>query len=270
VPKTTNTIAVAAKIPELAEKAAGLAARLEMPLGETDSDDYALVLEFTEEGLQLRQTGPGAPGPIRINFTGGRTEYRRRHGGGRKETLVRAMGIKGKHRPTVLDGTAGLGRDAFVLACQGCKVEMLERNPVIAALLEDGLRRAGGDPEIGPMVRERMSLRRGDSLLELARFPDDRRPEVVYLDPMYPHRDKSALVKKEMRILRTLVGDDEDSDRLLSAALTVAIKRVVVKRPATAPPLPGSKPDLVYETKSHRFDVYLTGNRPGQGGNIVK
>ncbi|MFN2369263.1 MAG: class I SAM-dependent methyltransferase, partial [Desulfurivibrionaceae bacterium] len=217
------------------------------------------------EGLQLRRTGPGAPGPIRIDFTSGRAEYRRRHSGGRKETLIRAMGIKGKPRPTVLDGTAGLGRDAFVLACRGCKVEMLERNPVIAALLADGLRRAGGDPEIGEMVREGMILHRGDSLTELAKLDDDRRPEVVYLDPMYPHRNKSALVKKEMRILRTLVGDDEDSDRLLPAALTVATKRVVVKRPAAAPPLSGPKPDLVYETKSHRFDVYLIRDQSGQG-----
>jgi len=257
VPKTITMIAVAAETPELADKAAELAARLEIPLDETGSADYPLLLEVTVEGLQLRRTGPGAPGPIRIDFTSGRAEYRRRHSKGRKETLVRAMGIKGKLRPTVLDGTAGLGRDAFVLACRGCKVEMLERNPVIAALLEDGLRRAGADPEIGPLVRERMSLSKGDILLEATRMEEERRPEVVYLDPMYPHRNKSALVKKEMRILRTLVGDDEDSDRLLSAALTVATKRVVVKRPAAATPLPGAKPDLDFKTKSHRFDVYF-------------
>jgi 16S rRNA (guanine1516-N2)-methyltransferase len=159
-----------------------------------------------------------------------------------------------------MDATAGLGRDAFVLACHGCKVMMLERNPVIAALLADGLERAESDPEIGAMVRERMILQRGDSLTELTRLPPELYSEVVYLDPMYPHRGKSALVKKEMRLLRALVGDDEDSGQLLTAALKVAGKRVVVKRPATAPPLPGPKPDLDFKTKSHRFDIYLTKN----------
>ncbi len=207
--------------------------------------------------MELRQSGAKAPGPVWIDFTGGKTDYRRRRGGGRKQTLVRAIGVKGKKQPTVLDATAGLGQDSFVLACQGCRVEMLERNPVIAALLEDGLRRAADDPDIGKLVREKMVLSRGDSLTELARIPPDHRPQVVYLDPMFPHRSKSALVKKEMQILRALVGDDEDSDHLLTAALRIAQNRVVVKRPAFAPPLKGPKPHLVFKTKNNRFDVYL-------------
>lgn len=257
MPKKSKDIAVAAEAPEQKRKALELAEQLGIPVSETGKADYLLLLVVTDEGLELRQTGPGAPGPFRIDFTSGRADYRRRHSRGRKETLLRAVGIKGKNPPTVLDATAGLGRDAFVMACHGCKVEMLERNPIIAALLEDGLRRAQDDPEIGEMVKGRMLLRRGDSLIELAAYRNEHRPEVVYLDPMYPHRSKSALVKKEMRILRSLVGNDEDSDKLLSAALQVAKKRVVVKRPATAPPLAGPKPDLDYKTKSHRFDIYL-------------
>jgi 16S rRNA (guanine1516-N2)-methyltransferase len=207
--------------------------------------------------LELRQTAPHSPGPVWIDFTSGKTDYRRRHGGGRNQTLVRAVGVKGENPPTILDATAGLGQDSFVLACQGCRVEMMERNPVIAALLEDGLRRAADDPDIGKIVQERMKLVKGDSLTELAKIPTDRHPAVVYLDPMYPHRSKSALVKKEMRILRILVGDDEDSAKLLTSALQVANKRVVVKRPAYAPPLTGLEPDLVFKTKNNRFDVYL-------------
>jgi 16S rRNA (guanine1516-N2)-methyltransferase len=252
-----NNIAVAAETPEQQQKAAPLAKKLGLPFTETDTSRYSLLLVVTKDRLELRQTGPKAPGPIWIDFTGGKSDYRRRHGGGRKQTLVRAVGVKGKNLPTILDGTAGLGQDSFVLACQGCRVEMMERNPVIAALLEDGLRRAADDPDIGKIVRDRMVLLRGDSLTELAKIPPDRRPEVVYLDPMYPHRSKSALVKKEMRILRTLVGDDEDSDKLLTAAFKVASKRVVVKRPAYAPPLTGPEPDLVLKTKNNRFDVYL-------------
>jgi 16S rRNA (guanine1516-N2)-methyltransferase len=253
----SSNIAVAAETPGQQGHAAALAAQLGLPLVELPADSPSLLLVVTDRRLELRQTGPQAPGPIWVDFTSGKSDYRRRRGGGRKQPLVRAVGAKGKNLPTVLDGTAGLGQDGFVLACQGCRVEMLERHPVMAALLADGLRRAAADPEIGEVVRARLLLTRGDSLEKLARMPPARRPEVVYLDPMYPHRGKSALVKKEMRGLRALVGDDEDSGGLLPTALRVATKRVVVKRPAFAPPLPGPKPDLVFETKNNRFDVYL-------------
>jgi 16S rRNA (guanine1516-N2)-methyltransferase len=252
-----SNIAVAAETPLQQAKAAELAKRLKLSLSELATTSYSLLLVVTDRRLELRQTGPTAPGPVWVDFTSGKSDYRRRHGGGRKQTLVRAIGIKGKNLPTILDGTAGLGQDSFVLACQGSRVEMLERNPVMTALLADGLRRAGEDPVIGKVVREQMTLVAGDSLEKLGKFPPDRRPEVVYLDPMFPHRSKSALVKKEMQILRTLVGDDEDSDDLLPVALRVATKRVVVKRPAYAPPLTGPKPDIVFNTKNNRFDVYL-------------
>ena len=234
-----------------------LAKQLGIPFAGQEQGNYSLLLMVTGERLELRQTGPKAPGPIWVDFTSGKSDYRRKHGGGRNQTLVRAVGVKGKNKPTILDGTAGLGQDSFVLACQGCRVEMLERNPVIAALLADGLHRAGTDPEIGTIVRNNMTLSCGDSLSKLVAIKPDLRPNVVYLDPMFPHRSKSALVKKEMRILRILVGDDEDSDQLLTGALKVASKRVVVKRPAYAPPLTGPEPDLVFKTKNNRFDVYL-------------
>ncbi len=104
----------------------------------------------------------------------------------------------------MVDATAGLGRDAFVLAALGCQVQMLERNPVVAALLDDGLRRGYLDAEIGPWLRERLTLLHASSLTALVAI--EPRPEVVYLDPMYPHRQKSALVKKEMRVFQSLVG----------------------------------------------------------------
>lgn len=256
MPRLKN-IAVAAETPGQQKKAALLAEELGIPVSEPSTDSHALLLVVTGDRLELRQSGAKAPGPVWIDFAGGKTDYRRRKGGGRKQTLVRAIGVKGKKLPTILDATAGLGQDSFVLACQGCRVEMMERNPVLAVLLEDGLRRAADDPDIGRIVRERMVLRRGDSLTELAKIPANQGPQVVYLDPMFPHRSKSALVKKEMRILRTLVGDDQDSDQLLTAALRVAQNRVVVKRPAYAPPLNGPKPHLVFKTKNNRFDVYL-------------
>lgn len=251
-----NQIAIATETVARQEYAAELARQLGLPLAESATAGYALLLVVTAERLELRQTGPKAPGPVWVDFIGGKARHRRQKGGGRKQTLVRAIGVKGKNRPTVLDGTAGLGQDSFVLACQGCKVEMVERNPVIALLLEDGLRRAEDNSEIGEVIK-RMTMTKGDSLTKMTVLQSQEQPQVVYLDPMYPHRSQSALVKKEMRILRALVGDDEDSDHLLALALKVASKRVVVKRPIAAPPLLGLKPDLISKTKNHRFDIYL-------------
>ncbi len=81
-------------------------------------------------------------------------------------------------------------------------------------------------------------------------------PQVIYLDPMFPHRDKSALVKKEMRVFRPLVGDDLDAPALLEAALALATHRVVVKRPRKAPIIDGPKPSHGLEGKSSRYDIY--------------
>lgn len=252
-----NDIAVTAETSAQKPEAELLAQRLHLPLAEPSTTDYSLLLVVTGARLEVRQTKQPSPGPVWVDFIGGKADYRRRCGGGRKEALVRAIGVKGKNPPTVLDATAGLGQDSFVLACQGCKVKMMERNPVVASLLADGLRRAGDDPSLGAILRERLALIEGNSLAKMAELVDNQRPEVVYLDPMYPHRSKSALVKKEMRILRKLVGNDEDSGDLLPAALKVAGRRVVVKRPAYAPPLPGPKPNLALATKNHRFDIYL-------------
>lgn len=238
-------------------KAQYLAEQLSLPLTTVDDINFSFLLVLTEKRLELHQTGPNVPGPVFVDFTSGKADYRRRHGGGRKQTLVRAVGVKAGYRPSILDTTGGLGRDAFVLACQGCRVTMIEKHPVIAALLRDGLRRAACDPDIGRMVKERLSLSEGESLDLLLNLPAGQHPDVVYLDPMYPHRSKGGQVKKEMQVLRALIGEDTDSDELLAAAQKIALTRSVVKRPSYAPPLTGPEPDLVYKTKKNRFDVYL-------------
>ena len=155
----------------------------------------------------------------------------------------------------MLDATAGLGRDGFVLASLGCKVILHERHPVVAALLYDGLQRAYDDIEIGPWMKENMSLVFGSSHTLLAQCPSV--PDVVYLDPMFPHREKSALVKKEMRVFQDLVGADTDADNLLDFAYPLASKRVVVKRPDYAPFLNDKAPSMQIKTKKNRFDVYV-------------
>ncbi|MEX0333235.1 class I SAM-dependent methyltransferase [Vibrio tubiashii] len=229
----------------------------------THSDDSPFALVLTEQRLELRKLDEPKLGAIFVDLASGAVAHRRKFGGGKGQAIAKAAGLNKGATPTILDGTAGLGRDAFVLASLGCKVQMVERHPVVAALLDDGLTRAKSDPEIGSWVSERMSLIHASShnaLSQLAEDPEFVKPDVVYLDPMYPHpenKKKSALVKKEMRVFQSLVGADHDADGLLEPALALATKRVVVKRPDYADWLNQQKPMMAIETKKNRFDVYV-------------
>jgi 16S rRNA (guanine1516-N2)-methyltransferase len=222
-------------------------------------NDAAFELRFEQNCLSLHKRDEPKLDGISVDFVSGAVAHRRKFGGGRGQSIAKAVGLKQGVTPTVVDGTAGLGRDAFVLASLGCKVIMVERHPVVAALLEDGLRRAYEDAEIGEWMRDLMSLFHGSSISALAGAAQASGTEidVVYLDPMYPHREKSALVKKEMRVFQTLVGADLDADGLLAHAMALATKRVVVKRPDYAGDLDGVKPSMVIATKKNRFDVYV-------------
>lgn len=243
----------------LRPQAQRLAAELGLPLLDEAGEDFPLLLRVSERGLELVPTGSRGPGPIFVDFASGILEFRRKFGGGRKQALARAVGLKKGLNPFVLDATAGLGRDGFILAALGCKVLLLERSPIIAALLADGLERARRHPELAGIIDTRLSLARENSILKLPELQSPL-PEVIYLDPMYPHRTKSALVKKELRLLRTIAGEDEDAPELLNAALKKATRRVVVKRPRAAPPLAGPSPSLTIAGKKHRFDIYLVGS----------
>ena len=156
----SDQIAVtAAPFAELIERAETLARDLGLPLvNNRDQADFAWLLTLTRQRLELRQQGREAPGPIYVDFAGGVLAHRRRFGGGRGQSVARAVGLKGRVNPRVMDATAGLGRDAFILLCLGCRVHMVERSPIIAALLRDGLERASRNPEIGPLIRERLRL----------------------------------------------------------------------------------------------------------------
>ncbi|MBQ8707184.1 MAG: class I SAM-dependent methyltransferase [Succinivibrionaceae bacterium] len=211
---------------------------------------YALVQ--TAERIELRELS-GDKSALAVDFVGGALGYRRLHGGGNGQAVAKAVGCRGSAKPLVIDATAGMGRDAFVLASLGCSVVMFERNPVVRALLEDGLRRAYADPEIGPMLRDRLILSEHSSIFEL---PPQKHCDAVYLDPMFPARRSSASVKKDMRIFHDVVGADPDSDALLDQALLIARNRVAVKRPKGAPFLNGRKTVNCVQTKAHRFDLY--------------
>lgn len=250
------TVAVCCAEPSLAAEARALAERLGLPVTFEPADpSFALLLTLTPARLELRQTAKGAEGPLWVDFAAETLSYRRKHTTNRKEALARAVGLKGGATPFVLDLTAGLGRDGFILASLGCTVQLVERSPLVGALLADGIKRARQNESLAEIMA-RLSLTVGDSL-EVLRCRQGPQPEVICLDPMYPHRRKSALVKKEMRLLRLLVGDDQDSDRLLARALMTAAGRVVVKRPRLAPALAGPEPSFAISGKNSRFDVYL-------------
>jgi len=249
------TVAVSWLLPELEQPARALATHLQLPLQAAETTTAELLLQVGSDGLSLQATAAGAPGAVRVDFVEGALAHRRQFGGGTGQMVAKAVGLRGALRPRVLDATAGLGRDAFVLAALGCEVILIERQPVIAALLADGLQRAeqAGGEVAG--IAARMHLLQGDAIELMANWSGPI-PEVIHLDPMFPHRDKSALVKKEMRLFRPLAGDDLDAPALLAAALQLASHRVAVKRPRKASAIDGPPPSAQLSGQSSRYDIY--------------
>jgi len=188
------------------------------------------------------------------DFTGGAVGHRFKFGGGRGQALPKAIGMKGGVNPHVVDATAGLGRDSFLMASLGARVTMIERSAQMHKLLAEGMARAsavGGDVA---EVISRMTLLQGDAKDLLPSL----KPEVVLVDPMHPARKNSALVKKEMRLIRDIVGVDDDCADLLQVALNCATKRVVLKWPQKADPIDGIRPPShQIPGKSTRYDVWM-------------
>ncbi len=237
------------------QEARCIAESCSIPLAERPVGDFYLAL--TDERLELRMADEKGAGAIYVDFIGGAVGHRRRFGGGRGQTIARAVGVTGDSPPRVLDATAGLGRDAYVLATLGCSVVLVERSVLVRALLEDGMQRAASEPEIAAIVA-RMTLLHGDAVEIMNDYHGAQRPDVVYLDPMFPARKKSASVKKEMRFLQQLLEEQEGGEaELLEAGLNLAHKRVVVKRPSYAGCLPGPSPSMAIRGKKHRYDVYV-------------
>lgn len=255
----SQRLAVFAATNEINEKAADIANQLAIPLFSSDqansAEQFDLLIWVDHEGVGLRPPGRKAPNPVRVDFVGGALGFRGKRSGHTRELVANAVGARHGHLPTVLDATAGLGRDAFVLASLGCQVDMLERSPVVSLLLRDALERARLNQEVADVVG-RMRLIEADSVNFMANQASELHPDVVYLDPMFPERSKSASVKKEMRILQQLLGADMDTRQLFEQALKVATHRVVVKRPRIAPLISEMKPHHVVEGKASRFDIY--------------
>ncbi len=237
--------AVAPSDETLLEPAQKLARRLNLTLTTLANANTDFLLVLTPERLELDKPGENTKG-LYVDFS----DFVFRQG---KEPIAKAMGLKGSYKPRVLDCTAGLGQDAFVLAAQGSEVIMCERSSLIHALLEDGLARALKDPRLAE-IASRMTLHHQDALGHLQSLKD--MPDVIYLDPMYPESGKTAAKRKSMRFFRDLVGDDLDAEIALKKALSLEVKRVVVKRPLKAPPLANLKPQGTLKGKTTRFDIY--------------
>ena len=217
----------------------------ELPSGDPP-DAVELLLRVDDSGLALHSLREPKTGQVKVDFASGAIQRRARDDL-RGQHLLRAVGTGLE----VLDATAGLGRDAFLLASAGNRLRLLEREPAIYVLLADGLRRAAADPDLAPVI-ERMRPHCAD----FRDWDETRRYDVVYLDPMFPQPEKRARGKKEMVFLQRLAGATDESG-LLARALSRARNRVVVKRPPREPWMDGEKPSFSYRGRVSRYDVYL-------------
>jgi len=188
------------------------------------------------------------------DFVGGPFGYRIRHGKSQYHALAKAVGFKGKKNLNIIDATAGLGRDAFLLASLGANVTLIERNTKMHKLLEEGIFRAKNENDDYAEIVARMTLIYGDAIELLP----DLKPETVSIDPMHPPRRKTALVKKELRIIRDIVGTDPDAKKLMDTALENSNSRVVLKWPRKAEPMVGlPSPSHQIVGKTTRYDVFI-------------
>lgn len=248
-----TTFAITYTKSNLQNRAEQLAQKLSLDLVDKDNNSYDYLLTLTEAHLELRVVKENYS-PLVIDFLSGKIAYREQHLQNKNELIAKAIGIKKNKHLSVLDATAGLGRDSFILANLGCQVLMLERSAILFQLLQDGLERYKVHTENNKDIS--LNLIHADAKNFLTNLAQEQYPDVIYCDPMYPERKKSALVKKEMRILKDLLGNDLDAADLLNIARHKAA-RVVVKRPRLAEYLADQKPNFSYTGTNTRFDVYL-------------
>jgi 16S rRNA (guanine1516-N2)-methyltransferase len=197
-----------------------------------------------------------APVELRVDFVEGAVAHRLRFGGGRGQDIAKAMGFRNGNTPTIIDATAGLGRDSFLLASLGAHVTMIERSEKMHMLLEQGMERAFNEGGQFREIIERMTLLKGDAKDIIPTLT----AEAILIDPMHPERKNSALVKQDLRQVRDIVGSDEDAADLVRLTIMHAQKRVVLKWPAKADPIEGvQKCSHQILGKTTRYDVFMTG-----------
>lgn len=241
---------------DVGNKSKSIAAQLELELVDTLPVDQALYLSYHNGQLSLCSKTKKVVFKISVDFVSSRFQFRRQRISPRSEPLLRAIGCSQKKMLNVVDATAGLGRDSFLIANCNCNVVMLEQSPIVAALLEDGLQRAADHAEVKSIISHMTLIKQ--NAIDFFQSTENLF-DVVYLDPMFPPRTKSAKVKKEMQLLHALLGPSEfEIDlELLNIALQKVAGRVVVKRPKSAEFLGNRKPSYSLNTKAMRYDVYV-------------
>ena len=250
---TRQRIAVVAVGEGFQPAAQSLAAHLGVPLlrevPDKDAGAPELLLLLDDNGLTLTD------GTMRLQPDLSSLARRAVPGKVQRELLVRAAKLKaGPHGLRAIDATAGFGSDALLLAAAGFEVTLYERDPVIAALAADALRRARELPQLDSAA-SRMTLLEGDSIAALQAL--SKPVDVVLLDPMFPERRKSASVKKKFQLLHRLERPCDNEDELLQAALDAHPRKVVIKRPLKGPYLAGKKPSYSISGKSVRYDCLV-------------
>ncbi|MBQ8585707.1 MAG: class I SAM-dependent methyltransferase [Butyricicoccus sp.] len=226
----------------------GTAARI---TGQFQNDETAdLTLRLDENGLALLSDDQ----MLRGDLTRMLPRLKQHNLSG--ELLVRAAKIKDADHPlTAVDATAGLGEDSLLLAAAGFHVKLFEKNPVIYELLCDALRRAASIPELTEVV-SRMEVRTGDSIEAMADLGFT--PDVILLDPMFPERRKSALVKNKLQMIQKLEFPCVDEADMLRTAMLAKPKKLIVKRPPKVPFLAGIKHDNSLTGTAVRFDCFVS------------
>jgi len=227
-----------------------------LPLLKKKSDAYALQLLFHDDVIELFDQRLKTS--IVIDFINGPLAHRHQFGGGRGQAIAKAIGLKSGITPTVLDMTAGLAGDAFVLATLGCPLTLIERSSILFCLIENAVERASLNETFIPVLEQGFTVIHSDAIdyVSLQMKKKQPQPDVIYIDPMYPERKKSALVKKDMQMLQRLHNIDDNPSALLDKALTFAKKRVVVKRPLHAKTLNNVQPNTCIKSKKTRYDIY--------------
>jgi len=249
-------VTVQSRCPDRDDEAVSLASRIGLTLV-TDGDvipEGEMRIILLSDRMELWDQFSRRKG-MRIDFEG----IDRRVGNGslsHKQPLAKAIG---RSSETVVDATAGLGHDSFLMACMGWHVQAIERHPVISTLLIESVRAAMDHPEISTAIEDRLIVHEGDALKILAGMESDP-PDVVYLDPMFQDVHGSALPRKPAQVLRRIVSPDdpEEERRLFESSMKIARQRVVVKRSDKAAPLVEDV-DTSFHGKIVRYDVYLTG-----------
>lgn len=248
-----NYINVVCNNPKFQAKANHIAQQLDCNVIESITDSTTTIGLLVDEVIKLSVQIDSRWSTINVDFNSEKIQWWQKTIG-KKHPLAKSLGLtKYKIPPKIIDATAGMGKDAFLMAHLGCEVLLLEINPLVAIILADGIERI-----CDKNLQQKMILKQTDSIDFLINLKPANYPDVIYLDPMFPERKKSAKVKKELQVLQAINQHTNSDSDLLNISVKRAKSRVVVKRPIHASNINNLKPDFTQQSKTIRYDVYLT------------